>query len=661
MRSALGTRQRELMQRNFAVSVAQTVVLALILVTLWFRSFQENHGQQLLVETKQQLVELRQSFERLQETLLSGELIVAGGGAGASDGPTNPQARYYSREEWAQLNADGNLLEPRTDRRRVPGGQDGGTMRRAFIADMPGLNPLTQNAADVSEMYSYVAESLAAQQRDDPDRWVPSLAYRIEVNDDFTEYRIFLKEGVLWHTPAVDITDERYAWLRGDRYVVADDFVFMLELIQNPQVDAAHLRNYYEPCEGIEVVNDHEFIVRWREPQFQSKSFTLGMSPLPRWLYGYDEDGFPFDESELGRQFNSHWYNLRAIGTGPYRFVRWEQGGAITLERFSRYHGERPYIERLEFRVVPDATARLNQLRANNLDYTPLMQTQYNNEIAEGGTPNFATGELKWETYQGPSYRYIGWNADGPLFGDRRVRLAMTHALDRELLLRENFFGLGRIITGPFYIDGPDYNHDLVDYAFDLDRAAELLAQAGWVDTDGDGILDRMIDGRKVNFEFGMLTYGHRPEFIAAMEKYRNDLRRIGIVMNVMPVEWAVMIERMTEKNFDAFTGGWLLGWEADPYQIWHSSQADEPNGSNRVGFRNAEADRIIEEARRTFDPDERSRLFQRFHEIVHDEQPYTFFFAPMEIGAWRSNVENVNFSPLRPFDSNINWYFAAP
>ena len=117
------------------------------------------------------------------------------------------------------------------------------------------------------------------------------------------------------------------------------------------------------------------------------------------------------------------------------------------------------------------------------------------------------------------------------------------------------------------------------------------------------------------------------------------------------------MVERMEEKDFDAYTGGWVLGWESDPYQIWHSSQADEPQSSNRVGFRNAEADRIIEEARRTFDPEARSALFHRFHQIVYDEQPYTFWFSGMEVGAWGADVENVNFSPLRPFPSNRNWF----
>ncbi len=646
------------MQRNFAVAVVQAAALVAIALLLFFRSVQTNHQEELELETRREISALAQSIDRLREGLQSGAIGVSSGSAPRAD---HPAARYFSTDGWARLTAPGNLLNPPSDFRQVEGGQRGGTMRRAFMSDIPGMNPLTQNAADVSELYHYVSETLGTRQRNDPDRYIPELAERIEVNEDYTEYHIWLKPGVRWHAPAVDLESEEFAWLRGDHFVTSDDFVFFQELLMNPQVEAAHLRNYYEKCLPIEVISDTEFIVRLTEPQYQSVDFTLGLAPLPRWLYGHDRDGRAFDESEIGRQFNSHWYNNGAIGTGPYRFVRWDQGGAVVLERYTDYHGEPPLIDRIEFRVIGDASTRLNGLRGGELDYVPLLQSQYKNEVLDGGTPGFREGgDLRQESFQGTTYRYVGWNADGRFFGDRRVRLAMTHAMDRDLLLRENFYGLGRLIASSVFIDSTDYNNNLTIWPFDLDRAAELLAEAGWEDRDGDGIREKEIDGARVNFEFGMLTYGHRPEFIAAMEHYRNDLRRIGVVMNVVPVEWSVMIDRMNEKDFDAFTGGWQLGWTTDPYQIWHSSQADEPQSSNRIGFRNAEADRIIEELRRTFDTARRRELLFRFQEIQHEEQPYTFFFAPLEIGAWHERVQNVHFSPLRPFDSNIAWWLAT-
>ena len=651
------------MQKSFLTSIGMLVTMVFFAGLLAFHSWQIHHTQRHVIQMAQSVQQMERAVARLQHELEHGGLgaVAAGGDAEAS--PTaarrGPRMGGLSAEEHEAMVRPGNLLQARTDSVRAPDAQAGGTLRRAFITDIPGLNPLTENSADVSELYHYVAESLAAQQRDDPDRWIPSLAYRVEVNDDFTEYRVFLKRNVRWHQPAVDLTDDRYAWLREERMVVADDFAFYLELIQNPQVEAAFLRNYYQELESFEVISDHEFVVRWSEPTYQSISFTLGLSPMPRWLYAFDEDGEPFDDAELGRRFNNHWYNQRAIGTGPYRFVSWQQGGRIILERFERYHGEPPAIDRLEFQVISDATARLNNLRAGDVDYVRLLPTQYKNEIMDGGTRGFRTGDLQNDTFQGTSYFYLGWNSERPWFRDRRVRLAMTHAFDRQGLLERNMHNLGRVISGPFFIDGPDYDHGIEPWPYDLQRAAELLTQAGWEDRNGDGIRERIIDGQSVNFEFSILVYGHRPEFIAAMESYRNDLARIGVSMRIQPVEWAIMVQRMTEKDFDAFTGGWVLGWITDLYQIWHSSQADAPRGSNRVGFRHPEADEIIEQVRRTFDDDARRELFRRFHRIVHDEQPYTFWYAPREVAAWRSGVRNVNFSPIRPFDSSMNWFLA--
>ena len=643
------------MERRYLMRLAGMVALLLVALLLLFSVRQVHHLERLVLEGNRRLAELESAVERVSETLQEGGVPSAGGDRSGE----HFAQRYYKPEEWERLQAPGNLLAAPTAPMRVPGGKRGGTLQRAFIADIPSLNPLTMNAADVAELYHYIGEGLAGRSRENPEQLEPSLAYRIEANDDFTEFHIWLKEGVRWHRPALDLQSDEYKWLAGTRYVTADDFVFAMEITLDPQVEAAHLRNYYDKFDGIEVVNDHEFIVRWRESEYTNLSATLGLSPLPRWLYGMDQQGNPFDASEQGRRFNSHWFNQYAIGTGPFRFIRWEKGGRIRIERNAEYHGEAPYLDAIEFRVIGDATARLNNLRAGELDYIPIEPTEYKNEVIEGGTPGFKNGELHHEIYDGPMYRYLGWNADTVYFSDRRVRQAMTHAFNRELTIDVNMNGLGIPISGPYSISTPAYDQSIEAWPFDLERAAALLEQAGWVDRDGDGIREKRIDGKNVPFRFTMLTYGHRPEMIAAMEIFKDDLRKIGVTMNIVPAEWSVLIQRMDDKDFDGFTGGWMLGWETDLYQLWHSSQADMPRSSNRIGFRNAEADKIIEEVRRTFDEDARNALFHRFHALVHEEQPYTFWFQGRNVGAWQKRVHNVEFSPLRPFDSAMKWYLS--
>jgi ABC-type transport system substrate-binding protein len=156
-----------------------------------------------------------------------------------------------------------------------------------------------------------------------------------------------------------------------------------------------------------------------------------------------------------------------------------------------------------------------------------------------------------------------------------------------------------------------------------------------------------------------MLVYGSRQEYTALANILKDDLLRIGVKMNIDAAEWSLMQKRMEEKNFDAYTGGWGSPWESDPYQVWHSSQADIPKGSNRVGFRNKEADAVIEKLRDTFDRAERVRLSHQFHRIVHDEQPYTFLFDEKSVYCAWNEVKGVVFSKVRPIPNSLPWWVA--
>ena len=225
----------------------------------------------------------------------------------------------------------------------------------------------------------------------------------------------------------------------------------------------------------------------------------------------------------------------------------------------------------------------------------------------------------------------------------------MTHALNRQKIITEVWQGLGFVVTGGFHVDTPWYNKSIEPYPFDLEKAKALLEEAGWTDSDGDGIRDKSIKGERVRFEFSMLIYSSSQEYKTMADIFKEDLIKIGVRMNITPVDWPTMQKRMSDKDFGAFTGGWGLSWEVDPYQLWHSSQADIPKGSNMVGFRNKEADAIIETARVTFDIEERKKLFHRFHAIVHEEQPYTFFFTPKRVIAWNPSVHNLTIQKPRP------------
>ena len=137
----------------------------------------------------------------------------------------------------------------------------------------------------------------------------------------------------------------------------------------------------------------------------------------------------------------------------------------------------------------------------------------------------------------------------------------------------------------------------------------------------------------------------------------RDDFAKAGIVVNISPVEWSVYTERLDEHNYDVCQLGWGLDWEDDPYQIWHSSQADVPKGSNHVGFKNAEADKIIEEARCEFDVAKRTELYHRLHRLLHEEQPYTFLISPDALVAQDKRFQNAKvWKPINEMYLDAFW-----
>jgi peptide/nickel transport system substrate-binding protein len=486
---------------------------------------------------------------------------------------------------------------------------DGGWLITHMPAEPGTLNPITSTDAYASEINGYIYESLI---RRDPEtmKLVPELAESWEISDDHLTYTFHLRKDVHWQD--------------GEPFT-ADDVLFSYNRINDPGVDAAHLRSYYRDIEKVEVLDDYTVRYRYSMPYFRALEFCGGLPIVPEHL---------FDE---GENFNTHPIGRNPMGTGPYKMLRWDTGKEIVLVRDKDYWGGKPHLDRIVFRIITDNTVALQVLKQGQLDVMGLQPIQW---IKQTRGRRFER-DFEKHSYYLPRYSYIGWNLRKPYFSDSRVRRAMTMLVDRRGFLEKILYGLGTVVTGNFYVNGPDYNHEIEPWPYDPERATELLEEAGWTDSDGDGIRDK--DGVPFEFEF-MITSGSRiGEQIATL--LQENLKKVGIAMTIRQLEWAVFIQNIDNRNFDAATLGWSLSWESDPYQVWHSSQAE--SGSNYVGFKNEEADRIIEKGRRTFDDAKRHKMYHRFHEIVHEQQPYTFLFTTEALVAVQRRFENVEVYPL--------------
>lgn len=568
-----------------------------------------------------------------------------------------------------------NFLKPKQTHWPAPGAATNGVLQRGWeYGDPKGFNMLLESSGLLFEyLYPYALIRLGLRNNwTDPDAYYGELAWRIEVTDDSKEFTAYLRPGVKWHpVSGVDTGDPKFAWLRGEHEVTANDLAFTLELLQNPQVQSGFWKNYFAGVESWKVVDDHTLVVRWKQKEYLNLTTTVELWPTPRFLFGADQEGKPFPKETLGLRFNQHWYNNKGfVSAGAYRMTSYEPGSKIVLERNDAYAGEKPAIQKIVYSIYSDLKQTLLKLRAHELSVGELIPGQYREEILDpqkagkkpAGSP-FFDGRIRCEAIKRPAYSYIGWNSARPVFADKRVRRAMTYAFDRQRIIDNVWAGLGVVGTGPFAPDSPANDPGIAAIPFDLAESKKLLADAGWADTNGDGLLDKELhagDGKRSPFEFRLMFMGGQKETDATLKIFADDLLKVGVKMILEPQEWSLLQKRKEERQFDAVMQSWQTPWTTDPYQIWHSSQIDLPKGSNAVGFRNADADKLLEDLRVTFDDDARLRLLRTFHRIVADEQPYTFFMTRKKVYCTWNDVKNVIWSKDIPIENSLPWSVAS-
>ncbi len=556
-----------------------------------------------------------------------GEEAAAGGEEDAGASGTGTPGWLAAHRTWKETLVGRKLKPEEIDRLWAPGpdgvirpvaprdatwrkaSREGGEIHRRLTTDPKGFNPLTENSADVSEIYSYCTSSLCRRRLDDPDVWEYDLAVSAEISNDYKTYTFRIRPGVHWRVECLDPSDPITSWVhQADREVTSRDFKFYVDMVLNPQVQAEHARLYYKEIDSVEVVDRYTFRIHWKKKTYNSLSVSLGLAPLPYFIYARDEYGDAFPEETLGKSFNEHWFNNMICGCGPYDFVEWRESQAVVMEANPEYYGPRPYIQKIRFNIIRDDEAAFLLLQSpgkeNRIDFGHITRTQYKKHyrekkeegalplFSEAGTGERSSKDLEMSYYTRLGYNYIGWNLEDPLFTDKRVRQAMTHAFPRQLVLDTIFEGLGDVVSGNFYLHGPDYNHDIQPLAFDLDASRALLAEAGWADMDGNGVVEKKIAGETREFRFKMLIYANSDAVQNMCNLFKEQLRKVGVILDVLPLDWALMQQKMQNREFAAYTGGWALAWESDPYQIWHSEMADTPKSSNFVSFRNEECDR---------------------------------------------------------------------
>lgn len=485
------------------------------------------------------------------------------------------------------------------------------------IGDASNLIPLLASDTPSFEIAGYVYNGLVKYDKDL--NLVGDLAESWDISKDGLTITFHLRKGIKWHD-GVEFTSA--------------DVLYTYRVTIDPKTPTAYSEDFKQ-VKSAEAPDRYTFRVTYGKP-FAPALASWGMNILPAHLL----EGKDITKSELAR---------KPVGTGPYRFKEWVAGQKIVLEAYKDYFEGEPYIGRYVYRVIPDNSTMYMELKAGGLDMMGLTPVQYQRQT---DTPDFKARFNKYR-YPASAYTYLGYNLRNPMFADKRVRQAITSAINKDEIIHGVLFGMGQVAHGPYKPGTWACNPHMKDFDYNPARAKQLLAEAGWRQVNSDGVLVK--DGKP--FTFTILTNQGNDQRLKTAQIIQRRLKNVGIDVKIRVLEFASLLTNFIDKgNFDALIMGWTISQDPDIFDVWHSSKTG-PKELNFIGFKNKEVDRLIEEGRSTFDVEKRKRCYYRIQEILVDEQPYTFLYVPDSLPVVSSRFRGIEPAPAGITYNFIKWY----
>ena len=497
-------------------------------------------------------------------------------------------------------------------------------------SDIDTLNPLTVQTDNGQTMVTEIFEGLI-RQNNYTLKFEPCLAESWEISPDQLTYTFHLRHGVKWQD--------------GEPFT-AEDVKFTFDRVMDTKVDDAPLRSYFGTIKSCEIVDPYTIRITATARYFKT------LEVIGAFVYIIPKHYFDRNPGD----FNSSPFGRHPIGTGPYKFVRWDTGSQIVLERNDDYWGGPvAYPKRIVYEILEEPYVAAQLLKKGEIDLLPAVSpVQWEYELKGTRSMN----HLRQIVYSYPAYTYFGFNLREPLFSDVRVRHAIDLLLPREEILQQIYFGkYATLASGYDPPSVPSYNHDVPPTPHDPALAQQLLTEAGWKNDHGDGILYK--DGQPLTFT--LLYPSGNSNYEKEAELLQEALARGGIALKLSRLEFAQLIAKTEDWKFDAVLAGWGTDINGDPFQIWASSEADAKNSSNFIGYKNPAADKLIAAGKLEYDADKRAAIYRQLHQLIHDDYPVCFLFNPELIMVVDDRFQNVNTFAPRPCFDPATWWVPRP
>lgn len=556
-----------------------------------------------------------------------------------------------------------------------------GTFQTAIVGKPHNLHPFT-DWLNVANWLQQCTVSVARLKFGIYETFAPDMAFKVEERKDKdtgkVEYWVHLRENVYWQPL-------RREWFSEDiklsndflkkHPVTADDFKFYFDAMMNPFVQepgAVALRTYFGDIEELRVIDPLTFTVRWKteevkqpdgttvlKTKYKAKQLTGSLRPLARFVYQHFPDGKKIIEDDespdtyrknsvWAQQFSQHWAKNIIISCGGWVFDGMTDR-QIKFRRNTNHYFPLDVLalnEEVQFKESPDniwEEFKINRLDSYDLRPDQILELERFLQTPEYEAQSKKGASIKRLDYVSRAYTYVGWNEARVFFGSKKVRQALTMAIDRKRIIRQTLNGMGIETNGTFYRYSPSYDESIIPWPYNPEQARRLLEEEGWYDSTGSGVIDKEIDGKRVPFRFKLMYYVKNPLIKNICEYICTALKEIQVDCVLHGVDLADLSANLDGKNFDAYALSWSLGTPPEePRQLWHSSGAKESGSSNFIGFANAQVDAIIDALDYESDPAKRIKLYHRFDAIIHDEAPYTFLYTPKMALIYREYLQNV-------------------
>jgi peptide/nickel transport system substrate-binding protein len=485
-----------------------------------------------------------------------------------------------------------------------------------------------------------------------------ALAESWEYNEDGTQLTIVLRQDPVWSDGEA---------------ITSEDVKFTYEAIKSGVIES-DLTGYIDSIiTAVEIVDDYTVIFSFAEADCTALN-VVGYPVIPAHVFGFDGDYAAFDYTVLV----GHPYDTEpTVSAGPFVWASSVPGQQINMA------ANQSYIDAPESGIIPagyaavstdDFNVQLDRFLAGELNFMASVPLPRMQEVRDSGNQYF--------DFPANAYTYLGLNladpanpvsaldeagnlveqAPHPIFGDVRVRQALAYAIDTQSIVNGVLNGEGSQIFGTEIPTSWAVSPDLAPYPFDLAQAEALLTEAGWV-LNADGV--RVCDGclyaeAGAPFSFTLITNDSNPTRVDIGVLIQDQLRELGIEVDFQPQDFNTVVESITGQTHDAFILGWSLSFPSNPdqTQIFGAAADAVGSGFNTGSWINEEYIALNEEARVLPGCDQaaRAEIYHRMQEIVYEEQPYVFLYAPNDMYAALPSVDGFGPYPVQPFWNVETW-----